>query len=266
MLDEFNNNQEVFEKKKSKSKFSSLLIIFGGLCITGVFGYFVYYQYIQDGNNNVLSQDESQEFTVESSYVFEYTLVPNAQSVVVPVIANEAQMKTNDRTVYEKMLSDMESGQISFSEKENDSPYEIKEGVLGILTILDNHQNKETVFKIHDELVALTNYYNTKLKKDSPQQRGVADKLMLPYEVANQTISPSLHVVLALYFADIIKGDLPDGYDSNIDTDVEDLIKRGIVYGLYADSDVAISRSLYLKYKEQLLSLHPEFSSFLATE
>lgn len=193
--------------------------------------------------------------------VFRLALVPEAtSSITLALPVQNEDLKKADRASYDKAKlllqteADLESVRIF------DNPLMLEVNLVSALRELERSDSAAVLYQVQDELLSLTQYFNLTLQPTTTLARGVADSVSAPYEAAVYTVSPSSHVVLTLFMGDILKkSDLVK--TGEVDAAVEAMLVRGVAYGLYATSDVAVSKSLYTQYKTLLMKNYPELSS-----
>ncbi len=186
--------------------------------------------------------------------------------MAVSAPSDSSEVRQSDRAFFDAVRTEIINGEVLPASMGFDSPYTLEVAPLGVMTIMEEHEMSELLYQMHDELVALVAAKSKLSNRATPVSRGVADAVYLPYETAAETIAPSNHVVMALYLGDVLKSDESAEVRTQIDEDVESLIKRGVSYGLYSESDIAVSRELYRTYKAQALANQPELSMIFNPE
>ncbi len=259
MLEEFSQSPELYDR--SQRRYDWRFISLASLFVLMTIGWYFLYTYNQPVVD-LSHESVDVPVTGETNYAFSYVIVPDAATrISVDTLADTPEQKQQDADYYKEIQTKLQNGEIASATSNPDSPYMLGVAPIGILTMLENHEMRETLFQIHDELIALAKMLNQKNQRETPKDRGVADDTFLPYEAALDTVAPSLHIILGLYFADIMKSETPPALHAAIDTDNKDYIDRGISYGLYAKSDIAPSVAVYESYKRAALERHPELAT-----
>lgn len=236
-----------------------LLVLFGGLLIALV-AYLAFMQ-VQKPVEVVSPTSQEQTTTASSNFVFSLKTVPDALDIITLTATRDTTLDQNKLVEYQTTYAARDT---TSEFLRNDSPYNLQADNLGILTVIETDEQRDLLLQIHDELLALSQYYNEQLKQPSPRQQGVGIELPLPYEAAPATVSPSAHVILTLYFADILKTVAGPKVSDEVDQQVRGLINNGVVYGLYTYSDIATSEDLYRQYTTQLLDRYPELATVIS--
>lgn len=213
----------------------------------------------QSGKNTAAPVAETPEALLEAEIArilaeanntpFVFTAVPDAKNLISlpPPPADTAI----DAAVYEQVRA---TTSVPETVVQNDVVFNLAPMGISYIDYINNLDDPSEIFQLTDELHHLTLHFNDMYKRPPLAQRieGVIQMAQLDSilpEVETKSVYPSIRAVDAFLALEIMARIDPDNVQI-YETETANLIKRGIGYGLYGQSDVDAAQSLVMQYMD----------------